>query len=122
MHKILIVEDEPEVLSTVKTLIESHLSSCDIYTAGNGLDAFVECQKNQFDLIITDHKMPFMTGAALVIGIRTRETQNKNTTVIMLSSFIDMELKEKLKIQNVKFINKPFTPDDLIDVVRTYLI
>ena len=122
MHKILNVEDEPDILETLYTLIQGYLSSGEVVKATNGLDAFIHCQKEQFDLIITDHKMPFMTGAAFVIGARTRVTQNKNTPIIMLSAYIDEELKDKLKIQNVRFISKPFTPDDLIDVIRTYLI
>ena len=94
---------------------------CETFKASNGLDAFIACQQEKFDLIITDHKMPFMTGAALVIGIRTKEPQNQNTPVVMLSAHIDQELKQKLKIQKVKFIEKPFTPDDFLDVIRTYL-
>lgn len=122
MHKILIVDDEPDILETLETLIENKLSGCELFKASNGLDAFIACQNENFDLVITDHKMPFMTGAAFVIGIRTRENMNKDVSVIMLSAHIDHELKEKLKIQNVHFVEKPFTPSDFIDVVRTYLI
>ena len=122
MHKLLIVDDEQEMLDTVADLIEVKYPACDIVKATNGLDAFIESQKQNFDLIIVDHKMPFMTGAAFVIGIRTRENQNKKSPVVMLSAHIDHEIRKTLSIQNVKFIEKPFTPDDFIDVLRTYLI
>jgi len=122
MHKILIVDDELDIVSTIKALIESKLSTCEITTANNGLDAFLECQKEQFDLIITDHKMPFMTGAALVIALRTKENLNTNSPVVMLSAFIDTNLKTKLKIQSVRFVEKPFTADHFLDIIRTYLV
>lgn len=122
MYKILIIDDEPDIVETVATLIEVKLPMCETFKASNGLDGFIACQKEKFDLIITDHKMPFMTGAALIIGIRSKEPTNKDTPIVMLSGFIDNEMKQKLKIQKVKFITKPFTPDDFIDIIRTYLV
>lgn len=122
MHKILICEDEPELLETLEQLIEIKLSACDIYKATNGLDAFIHTQSTKFDLIITDHKMPFMTGAAFIIGVRTRENQNHETPFIMLSGHIDQSMRKSLAIQNVAFMEKPLTPDDFIDVIRTFLI
>jgi YesN/AraC family two-component response regulator len=121
MHKILIIEDEPEILQAVVELIEAKLPSCQTVTANNGLDGFLACQKEKFDLIITDHKMSFMSGAALIVGIRSKEPNNKATPIVMLSGFIDPELKAGLKIQKVRFVEKPFNNDDFLDIIRTYL-
>lgn len=122
MHNILVIDDESDIVETVSDLIESKFS-CGVDTAVNGLDAFMMVIKKQYDVIITDHKMPFMTGAALIIATRTRvESQNKNTPIIMLSGFIDDELKKNLGIQNVQFIAKPFQPDEIFDKVRDHLI
>jgi CheY-like chemotaxis protein len=121
MHKVLVVEDEKEILDMVSNILEEKFSS-DVDKAQNGLDAFIFAQKNNYDLIITDQEMPFMKGSALIIGIRTKETQNKNTPIIMLSAFIDNKLKENLKVQNVEFIEKPFVPVDFITLVRNILI
>lgn len=122
MHKILIVDDEVDIASNIKFLIENQFSMCDIKTASNGLDAFIECQKEAFDLIITDHKMPIMTGSALIIALRTKETKNRETPAVMLSAFVDNKLKSKLRIQNTRLVEKPFTPDDFLDVILTYLV
>lgn len=122
MHNILVIDDEPDIVETVSELIESKFS-CGVDTAVNGLDAFLMVMKKQYDIILTDHKMPFMTGAAFIIATRTRaESQNKKTPIIMLSGFIDEELKKNLGIQNVQFIAKPFTPDQIFDKVRDHLI
>ena len=122
MYKILLCEDEPDLLELLVDIIEMKLPNCQIYTAINGLDGFIWSQKENFDLIITDHKMPFMTGAAFIIGLRTRENKNKATPVIMLSGHIDSKMRQELKIQNVEFLEKPLTPDELINLTRTYLI
>jgi CheY-like chemotaxis protein len=122
MHKILVIDDEADILDTVKDLVETKFS-CGVVTATNGLDAFLLCMKEKYDVIITDHKMPFMTGAAFIIATRTKnESQNKQTPIIMLSGFIDEELRKNLGIQNVQFITKPFQPNQIFDVVRDHLI
>ena len=122
MHKILIVDDEKDILDTVNDLLEAKFST-GADKAMNGLDAFLMCMKEEYDLIITDQKMPFMTGAAFIIATRTKaESKNKGTPIIMLSGFIEEELKRNLGIQNVRFIAKPFQPNDLFDMVRDYLL
>ena len=121
MYKILIIDDEPDILDTLTELIEAKFSMATIYTATNGLDGFLACQQDKFDMIITDHKMPFMTGAALIIGIRTKEPNNQKTPICMLSGHIDENMRKTLGIQNVLFVEKPFTPQHLLDIIRTYL-
>ena len=66
--------------------------------------------------------MPFMKGSAFIIGVRTKANLNKQTPIIILSAFIDEKVKSSLKIQNVDFLEKPFSPVDLIQMVRDHLI
>lgn len=121
MHKVLVVDDENEILDMVSNIMEDKFS-CETDKATNGLDAFILSQKNQYDLIITDHNMPFMKGSAFIIGVRTKETQNKNTPIVMLSAFIEDQMKENLRDLNVQFIEKPFVPVDFIQFIRDVLI
>jgi two-component system chemotaxis response regulator CheY len=121
MHKILVVDDEQDILETVSDLIETKFS-CGVDKATNGLDAFLMCMKEKFDLIITDHKMPFMTGAAFIIATRTKENKNKATPIIMLSGFIDEDMRKNLGIQNVQFLTKPSQPNTLFNTVRDHLL
>lgn len=121
MQKILIIDDEPLILSTMAELIDLK-TPYEVDKASNGLDAFLMAQERQYDLIITDHKMPFMTGAAFIIACRTKKNKNEKTPIVMLSSFIDDSLKETLKISNVSFMEKPFTSDKLIAAIRKYFL
>jgi YesN/AraC family two-component response regulator len=121
MHKVLIVDDEQEILETIGELIEDKFH-CGVDRATNGLDAFLMCMKEKYDVIITDHKMPFMTGAAFIIATRTKENMNKATPFVMLSGFIDDELQKNLSVQQVEFLTKPVMPNTLFDAVRTYLL
>lgn len=86
MSKVLIIDDEKDIQEIIANLITSYFTDSIVV---NGLDGFIAAQKQQFDLIITDHKMPFMTGAVLAVALRTRENSNKETPIIMLSEFIN---------------------------------
>lgn len=119
--KVLIVEDEKEVREIVKDLIETSCGA-EVVLCENGLDGFLACQKTKFNLIITDHEMPFMKGAAMVVALRTRENLNQGTSIIMLSAFINDKMKKDLGLTNIEFIHKPFNSDDLLKIVGPYLI
>lgn len=120
MQKILLVDDEPDILETIKELIEDQFE-CSVDTAANGLDAFVLCSKNKYDLIVTDHKMPLMTGAAFIIATRTKENLNQTTPFIMLSGFIDEQMKSDLIKHDVDFLNKPVLPTTLFSSIENNL-
>jgi DNA-binding response OmpR family regulator len=119
--KVLIVEDEKEVSSLLKDLI-SDTFGAEVTVTSNGLDGFIACQKTKFHLIVTDHEMPFMKGAALVVALRTRENLNQGTSIIMLSAFINDQMKKDLGLTNIEFVHKPFNNDDLINLMSPYLI
>ena len=70
MHKILVIDDEADIVETLADLIEVKFG-CGVDTASNGLDGFLMTQKQKYDVILTDHKMPFMTGAAYIIRMMT---------------------------------------------------
>jgi CheY-like chemotaxis protein len=118
---VLIVEDEKEVSRIVKDLVEES-SGAEVTIVDNGLDGFLAAQKRKYNLIITDHEMPFMKGAAMVVAIRTKENLNQGTSIIMLSAYINKELRSQLGLTNIEFVDKPFNNSDLLQVISPYLI
>lgn len=122
MHKVLVVDDEPDLQDIVSSLVTSYFKDVEVVTKGNGLDAFLACQNEKFGLIITDHKMPFMTGAALTVALRTRDNLNKGTSILMLSGFITPDLKKELDLKNIEFMEKPLDFDSFVNRITPYLI
>lgn len=122
MHRVLVVDDEPDLQDIVSSLVTSYFKDVEVVTKGNGLDAFLVCQTEKFGLIITDHKMPFMTGAALTVALRTRENLNKGTSILMLSGFITPDLKKELDLKNIEFMEKPLDFDSFVNRITPYLI
>jgi CheY-like chemotaxis protein len=122
MAKVLVIDDEKDIQEIISNLISSYFKDSIVETQGNGLDGFIAAQKQQFDLIITDHKMPFMTGAALAVALRTRENSNKDTPIIMLSAFITPDIKSELGMQNIEFMEKPLDYESFINHITPLLV
>lgn len=82
--QILVVEDEPAVAMSTRMFLTLDGHSVDIATDGvKGLERF---QKSRFDLVITDYRMPGMSGDQLAANIkRLAPTQ----PVLMLSAYVE---------------------------------
>lgn len=106
---ILIVEDDPEVLSTLKSIFSKYFNT--VHTALNGNLAQAVLKESTPDILLTDIQMPEVDGIELVIKMRS---QGNNIPVVMLSSCKDRELLIKaIKLGVQDFIEKPFKKIDL---------
>ena len=81
--KVLIVDDEPAILLTVKVALRK--IDCDVETAGNGLEALEAVRRSLPTLVISDVKMPHMDGFALCRTLRS-EVRTAFIPFIMLTS------------------------------------
>jgi CheY-like chemotaxis protein len=119
MHKILIIEDNPTMLSLLKTLLELegyHVSIAAGETVGDILNSIH--QENP-DIALLDVYLKDISGMDVVKQLRQTET-SKHTTVIMTSG---MNLEEQcLKEGADGFLLKPYMPDDLISLLKRTLI
>lgn len=116
MSRILIVDDEPQILRMLRT----SLMSCgyDVVTASNGMEGFDAFEKHHPDLIITDMSMPVMDGLALTEEVRRRS----RVPVIVLS----VRATEPVKVNALDagaddYVTKPFNIPELLARVRAQL-
>lgn len=111
---ILVVDDDQYVLESVSVLLKEHGYS--ILTCSNGGDAVNMFLKNKFDVILTDIKMPAMSGIELLGKIR--ET-NKDIPVIMMTAYEEIDAAvAAIKNGAFDFIVKPFNPEYLIHSIE----
>lgn len=116
---ILVVEDEPGVLSLVKRVLEA--SGYTIHTAANGGEALLVCERagRSFDLLITDVVMPNMGGRELTERL---STICPNLKVLYMSGYTeDAIVHSGILDQGINFITKPFSLPNLKDKVREVL-
>ncbi len=114
MINVLIVDDEPFIRQGLQILIdwEQH-GFCICKEASNGKEAFELIKENHFDLIITDIKMPEMSGIDLIEY--TFNNISKEIHFILLSGYYEFEFAKKaIKYEVVDYILKPVQKDELI--------
>ena len=104
MRHILIVEDEENVATTLQYMLKK-LPRCNITIAGGGEQALRLFERQPFDLLITDYKMPDMDGMTLAARVRQSYPQ---TVIIMITAYGDDALREQaahISVQHV--LDKP---------------
>ncbi len=117
MHKkisLLIVDDEESVRdSLVNWFIEDGFQ---VASAENAKKAITLLEKENFDIILTDIKMPGMDGLELLKRIKALK---KDAIVIVMTAFATVDTAvQALKDGAFDYITKPFDPDDLSHLIR----
>jgi two-component system response regulator HupR/HoxA len=116
-YELLLVDDE---LANLQKLQRTFLGQYNVRMAQSGHEALQILQKAQIDAIITDQKMPGMTGMEF---LELSQKGYPNVVRIVLTGFTDVaDLIEAINTGKVhKYITKPWEPDDLRLVVQDAL-
>ncbi|MFC1974931.1 response regulator [Chloroflexota bacterium] len=108
-ERILIVDDEVDVLDLCRRILEA--KGYQVKTAHNGYEAIDLARQESFDLLLTDIKMPGMTGLEIAQALKKSDP---NVICVTMTGYSTMDMVlEALKLGIDEFILKPFTPDDL---------
>ncbi len=84
--KILIVDDEPEILDILETTLTAE--GFEVKKASGGREAIAHCQAESFDLAITDIKMPDMDGLEVMKHLKARD---QDMEMIVLTGFVTID-------------------------------
>ena len=119
MQKILIVEDEKSISNILESILSDEIENSEIIVTENGFDAFKLIEKNDFDLIISDIKIPKLLGTELL----HQSLQLKPESVfIMISGHADIDIAvDCLRKGAYDFISKPIDINRLITSVKNAL-
>lgn len=118
--KILLVDDSRTMRNIQKRSLEA-LGTVEIFEAGDGLEALtvIASVPQGFDLIMVDWNMPNMDGITLVRRIREKD---KKTPMIMATTEAEKtRVIEAIKAGVNNYVVKPFTPEGLMEKVRSTL-
>jgi CheY-like chemotaxis protein len=119
-HKILIADDEPYVARVLKLVLEKE--GYQVTCVNNGKEALSVFDSLQPDIVVTDVKMPHLTGQKLVEAIRNREG-NSNIPVVVMTSTLESENRDWVhELGNISFLGKPVSPRDLLRVISKHFI
>lgn len=104
-HKILLVDDDPDLLDLFKEVLKALPSQPDVQTADSGPRALAMLEDGAFQLIITDLKMPRMDGLQVLSLVRK---QYPNLRTVVLTSVADEQFRSRVYALGVDlFWQKP---------------
>jgi len=115
MHesRILVVDDETNAREGLSKLLRR--SGYDVTSVENGCDALREINEGNFDLVITDMKMPQMDGIALLKEIKGLIS---DIGVIMITAFGEVSsYLEAMDLGAFEYLNKPVNVDELKRII-----
>ncbi len=111
---VLIVDDEP-VLREIFAKWLSKAGCCSVRTAAHGEEALDAIRQQPVDVLITDVRMPVMDGVTLV---RRLFAQGERLhTIIFVSGFGEVDLREMYDLGVDSFLTKPFRVEELAEAV-----
>lgn len=116
--KILVVEDDEMILRTLEFRLKKDNYS--VTVARDGREALEKLKSNNFNLVLTDLMLPFVTGMEVLSYIKT----NLPDLPVIVLSAADEEgtIMDAFKLGADDFIAKPFSPGELSLRVKRLLI
>ncbi len=101
---VLIADDEPKIRQLLEQILTAR--GCEVREAGDGLEALAEFDRQPADVVITDLKMPKMTGQELLRELKHRDPL---INVIVITAYPSVEgAVQSMQYGACDFITKPF--------------
>jgi len=119
IKNVLLVDDEQEMLLSLKEGFEKYSDIFSVLLAGDGEDALEKLKENTFFLVVTDLKMPRMDGFTLLTHIMIDYPDIP--VIIITAHSIPIMVKMAKKVGAVGYIEKPFMVEDLAQKIITTL-
>lgn len=113
-HSLLLVDDEPDMLFSLKGLLRQEF---ELHTAESTAEGLRILAEHPIDVVMTDQRMPEMTGVEMLCKVKSRQP---DAIRIVFTGYADL----KSVIEGVnhgglhRYITKPWDPDELIEMLR----
>ena len=116
MYRIMIVDDEPSILSALSRMLED-VEEWDLETYDCAADGLKRAQTATFDVFVSDYRMPDMNGVEFLTEAKKLQPESMR---IILSGFTDLEaLLGAINTAEIfRFICKPWDDSDLIETLK----
>lgn len=117
-NRILIADDEPYVARVLKLVLLKE--GYEVICVNNGKQALDSYRETRPDIIVTDVKMPHMTGRELVEVIRGTDGDSETPIVVMTSTLESENRNWVSGVGGVSFVGKPVSPRELVRIINGY--
>ncbi len=116
-HRILVVDDEINMRDSIREILMDAGFECEV--SEDGAKALEIMSKTDFDLVVSDIKMPNMSGIELLHAVKK---EFPGSPLLLITAFSTVkQAVEVIKAGAEDYITKPFDPDDLIEMIKALL-
>jgi DNA-binding NtrC family response regulator len=112
---ILVVDDEPEMLLSLRDLLRREF---DVYTAGSGQEGLELLQEHEIHVVMSDQRMPQMTGVELLKRIKC---EHPEAIRMIFTGYADIHAVIDAVNQGsvFRYVTKPWDPEELVAALRS---
>lgn len=121
--KLMVVEDEPDLLRLFTLVIAGWDLPIDVTPAGNGFEALLRMGQHCPDLLVTDLNMPGMDGFKMIASLRGVGSSFDDMDIIVVTGLSADEIERRGGLPaGVRVFHKPVPFDELEELVRDRLL
>ncbi|MEM9562665.1 MAG: response regulator [Actinomycetota bacterium] len=115
--RLLCVDDEPELLDNIRLVLRKHFDVSTVQSGPEALALFDDDEVEPFDVVLSDMRMPEMSGAALLTSLR-RSHPEVPRLLLSGQSDLDSAIAAINHAKVFRFLTKPCPPDLLIESIE----
>jgi len=116
-YSVLIIDDDPTFCLMLKSFLSR--KNFEAVTAFSGEEALGQVKKENFDVVLSDFRLPDTDGLELLQNIRDIKP---GTPVIIMTSYADIRIAVKaMKIGAYEYVTKPVNPDEILLTINNAL-
>ena len=113
--RLLVVDDDIDMLRNIAIMLS--LEGYFVMTASSGVDASLLLAEHDFDIVITDLRMPIVDGHEIV---RRTRAAHPDASIIVTSRYLDDETKAWMNGEGVIGLEKPYNVHQLSAMLRDF--
>lgn len=120
MAKVLVVDDEPNIVLSLEFLMEQ--AGFEVATAEDGEQALAQVRDDQPDLLLLDISLPGISGFDVLERLRSEEATARLPIIMLTAHGRDVEREKGMALGADDYITKPFSTQTLVEKVKTLLM
>jgi len=119
MYKVLIAEDERDILDLIKFTLQ--YGGYEVIPTSNGVEAWEVLQRELPHLVLLDVRMPGMSGYEVCKQIKSNHRTSHIPVVFLSAKGQESEINTGYETGAIDYILKPFSPDQLLNRLNELL-
>ncbi len=117
--KVLLVEDEKNVILGVRTCLDA--VGYDVEIVEDGEEALNSVNREHPDLILLDLLLPKVDGFEVLKTLKDKEETSKIPVIVLTAKAEEVDRQRAMDLGAESYMTKPFKPQELWDVLKGYL-